>query len=398
MTVRGNVPQYFLVPIQHPTNVEDRSRHIKNRLERLENGQKNLKSDQKWPTQKSMSLHIFKQLNPVPEIIIQPPTPSQQEGTEGGWTYSQPRTPMQPSPGLLTNLLERSLTPRPEFPYPVTMGPRRGPDAQSPVTESSFIYFTFLPLELRLQIWEMELKRPKFIEAQFSSQFYSPTFVGSCTGGPPLLSVCRESRELALCEDFAYLTPTQRDFGRKYVKIPIPHLGRAISNDLRWSRTPYVPKPFVAEKPLPFIPHTDTIFFRSLDRPQGGLQSLACNLAGFENIRHLALPLPTSGLPLRNEWKMCLSLFRNLETLTFMVGCNEHSWLGDEEIELRDAEEWYQDGRARTVKVDKWLLDVSEVGPFLSSLNFEQRMRGSWDEDWKGINVRVVAWRKGCSD
>ncbi|KIN04796.1 hypothetical protein OIDMADRAFT_177160 [Oidiodendron maius Zn] len=398
MTVRGNVPQYFLVPIQHPTNVEDRSRHIKNRLERLENGQKNLKSDQKWPTQKSMSLHILRQLNPVPEIIIQPPTPSQQEETEGGWTYSQPRTPMQPSPGLLTNLLERSLTPRPEFPYPVTMGPRRGPDAQSPVTESSFIYFTFLPLELRLQIWEMELKRPKFIEAQFSSQFYSPTFVGSCTGGSPLLSVCRESRELALCEDFAYLTPTQRDFGRKYVKIPIPHLGRAISNDLRWSRTPYVPKPFVAEKPLPFIPHTDTIFFRSLDRPQGGLQSLACNLVGFENIRHLALPLPTSGLPLRNEWKMCLSLFRNLDTLTFMVGCNEHSWLEDEEIELRDAEEWYQDGRARTVKVDKWLLDVSEVSPFLSSLNFEQRMRGSWDEDWKGINVRVVAWRKGCSD
>ena len=155
-----------------------------------------------------------------------------------------------------------------------------------------------------------------------------------------------------------------------------------------------MPKPFKAETPLPFIPETDTIFFRSMDRPQGGLQSLACNLAGFESIKHLALPLPSSGLPLRNEWRMCLSLFRNLQTLTFMVGCKEHSWLEEDEIELRDAEEWYQDGRARTVKVDKWLLDVSEVSPFLGGLNFEQRMRGSWDEDWKGINVRVVAWRK----
>jgi hypothetical protein len=397
MTVRGNSPQFYLVPIQHPTDVEARSRHIKNRLERLEKGNRNLKSDQKWPTQKSMSLHIYRQLVPVPDIIIQPPTPSDEHGTEGGWELSQPRTPKQPSPGLLTNLLEPSPTPRTEFPYPVSKGSLPSPDSQS-VTDSSFIYFTFLPLELRLQIWEMELKRPKFIEAQFSSQFYSPTFAGSCTRGSPLLSVCRESRERALCEDFAYLTPTQRDFGRKYVHVPLPHLGRAISNDLRWSRTPYVPKPFVVERPLPFMPETDTVFFRSMDRRQGGLQSLACNLAGFENIKHLALPLPTSGLPLRNEWKMCLSLFRNLETLTFMVGCKEHSWLGEDEIELRDAEEWYQDGRARTVKVDKWLLDVSEVGPFLSGLNFEQRMRGSWDEDWKGINVRVVAWRKRCAN
>ena len=214
MTVRGNGPQFYLVPIQHPTNVDDRSRHIKNRLERLENGPRNLKSDQKWPTQKSMSLHIYKQLNPVPDIIIQPPTPNDEQGTEGAWQYSQPRTPMQPSPSLLTTLLAPSPTPRVEFAYPVSRGPRRGPVAHSAVADS-FIYFTFLPLELRLQIWEMELKRPKFIETQFSSQFYSPTFVGACTRGSSLLSVCRESRELALCEDFAYLTPTQRDFGRK---------------------------------------------------------------------------------------------------------------------------------------------------------------------------------------
>lgn len=393
MTVRGYTPRFHLVPIQHPTNFEIRSKHIKARLERLENSHKNLTADQKWPTQKSLSLHIYKQLNPVPEIIIQPPTPNLQEGEE--WTPSQPRTPVKPSTGLLTKILAPSASPRVEFPYQVSRGPHKDIDTRSALAESSFIYFGFLPLELRLQIWEIELKRPKFIEAQFSSQFYSPTFAGSCTRGSALLSVCRESRELALYEEFALLTPTQRDFGRKYVNIPSPHLGRDISNDLRWSRTPHVPpKAVVAEKPLPFMPKSDTIFFRSMDKPQGGLQSLACNLAGFESIRHLALPLPARGLPLRNEWKMCLSLFENLETLTFMVGCKEQSWLEDEEIELRDVEEWYQDGRARTVKVDKWLLDVSEVGPFLSSLNFEERMNGSWDEDWKGVNVRVVAWRK----
>lgn len=231
MTVRGHAPQFYLVPIQHPTNVDDRTRHIRNRLERLDRGHKNLKADQKWPTQKSMSVHLFRQLNPVPEIIIQPPTPNDEDGTEGGagaaWEYSQPRTPMQPSPGLLTNLLAPSPSPRPEFPYPVSRDPIRR-DADEALTSSpssslagnsSFIYFEFLPVELRMQIWETELKRPKFIEAQFSSQFYSPTLVGACTRGSALLFVCRESRELALCQDFAYLTPTQRDFGRKYVSL-----------------------------------------------------------------------------------------------------------------------------------------------------------------------------------
>ena len=273
-------------------------------------------------------------------------------------------------------MLAPSTIKRPSFPFPVSsaLTCTRTPDA--PIITSSFIYFQLLPVELRLQIWEIELKRPKFIEAQFSSQFYSPTFIGPCTRNP-LLSVCKESRELALCEDFAFLTPSQRDFGKK------------------WSRTPFVPHPTVPEKPLPFIPGTDTLFFRSLDRPKGGLQSMACSLAGFEAIQHLALPLPSRGLALRNEWKMCLGLFRDLRTLTFMVGSKEQSWIDEDEIELRDVEEWFVDGRERMLKVDKWLLDVSEVGLFLSGENFEQRMRGSFDGDWGGINVRLVAWKKG---
>lgn len=87
-------------------------------------------------------------------------------------------------------------------------------------------------------------------------------------------------------------------------------------------------------------------------------------------------------------------MFRDLKTLTFLVGSKEQSWVEDGEIELRDVEEWFADGRDRMVKVDKWLLDVSEVGPFLSGVNFEERMRGSWDDEWEGINVRVAAWKK----
>ena len=122
---------------------------------------------------------------------------------------------------------------------------------------------------------------------------------------------------------------------------------------------------------------------------------MACSIAGFENIQHLALPLHGSGLPLKNEWKMCLGLFRNLKTLTFMVGGKDQSWFGENDIELRDVEEWYMDGRPREIKIDRWLMNVNEVGRFLSGICFEQRMRGSWNEEWEGLNVRVVAWKKG---
>jgi hypothetical protein len=77
-----------------------------------------------------------------------------------------------------------------------------------------------------------------------------------------------------------------------------------------------------------------------------------------------------------------------------LVGGKDQSWLQDGEIELRQVEEWYADGRERKMKCDRWLLDVNEVGPFLSGQCFEQRMRGSWDGEWRGINVRVVAWKK----
>jgi len=392
MTVRGNQPKFYLVPIQHIPDTETRSKRIQHRLERLEHGRKNLKADQKWPTQKTMKMHLYQQLREVPKIVLQPPTPVQ----SSTWDHApqiSPCEPYRPSPETLRQLLAPSASLRANFPFPVTSGTNY--TGELSFLESSFIYFQFLPAEIRLEIYELELRRPKFIEAQFSSQFCSPTFVGNCTRGTPLLYVCREARDVALRHEYSFLTPAQRDFGKRYAHISSSCPPWNIANGCRWSQTPATRLPEVVEKPVPFIAESDTIFFRSLDRPQGGLQSLACSISGFENIQHLALPLRASGLPLRNEWKMSLGLFKDLKTLTFLVGGKDQTWFGDSEIELRETGEWYADGRDRMVKCDTWLLDVDEIGRFLSGQCFEERMRGSWDDEWPGINVRVVAWRKG---
>jgi hypothetical protein len=132
-----------------------------------------------------------------------------------------------------------------------------------------------------------------------------------------------------------------------------------------------------------------------MDAPQGGIQSIARSMTGFDCIQHLAIPLPSRGLNLRNEWKRCLALFQDLKTLTFLVGGNDQNWLGEGEIELRDVEEWFVDGRARTVSVEGWSLDIGEVSQFLGGRCFEERMRGAWDSEWMGVNVRCVAWKKG---
>jgi len=392
MTVRGNQPKFYLVPIQHIPDTEIRSKRIQHRLERLENGRRNLKADQKWPTHKTMKMSVYQQLREVPEIVVQPPTPVQRST----WDHaSLPRScgPYRPAPETLQHLLAPSTSPRADFPFQVTTGTREIKELS--FLESSFMYFQFLPVEIRLEIYELELRRPKFIEAQFSSQFCSPTFVGNCTRGTPLLYVCKEARDVALRHEYTFITPTQRDFGKRYGYVPSPGSQVHVINKARWSQTPAIRLPEVVEKPIPFFAESDTIFFRSLDRPQGGLQSLACSISGFENIQHLALPLKASGLPLRNEWKMSLGMFRNLKTLTFLVGGKDQTWFGDSETELRETGEWYADGRDRMVKCDTWLLDVDEIGKFLSGQCFEERMKGSWDDEWQGINVRVVAWKKG---
>jgi len=212
MTVKGSLPQFYLIPIQHPLDIEARSKAIKHRRQKVESSRHNIEKTQKWPSQKTMSVHLYHQLSQVPEIVIRPPTPLLLSG------WSAPDSPARPSMHTLSHLLALPLTPRSEFPYPVTLS--SSPVREKSFIESSFIYFQFLPVELRLQIWGEELRRPKLVEAQFASQFCAPTFVGGCTRGSSLLYVCRESRELALGMEWRFLTPMQRDFGKKYLPLP----------------------------------------------------------------------------------------------------------------------------------------------------------------------------------
>lgn len=111
------------------------------------------------------------------------------------------------------------------------------------------------------------------------------------------------------------------------------------------------------------------------------------------------------------EWKRILvTRFPKLKTLTWMLGGKDQSWIEDREIVLRDLEEWYADGREREMLVEStYLLDVSEVGKYMSGNVFDMKIRGrgkpkqvhwgvkpGWKgtTDWKGLNVRVVAWLK----
>lgn len=153
------------------------------------------------------------------------------------------------------------------------------------------------------------------------------------------------------------------------------------------------------------------MFFRSIDSPPGGLQSLASQIYGTDKIQHLALSFESNSLSLRLEWKRTLAThFPNLKTLTWMLGGKDQSWVEDKEIVLRDLEEWYTDGRERQMLVEStYLLDVSEVGKYMSGGVFDRKIRRrgkpkqtpwgvkeewKWATEWEGLNVRVAAWSK----
>ncbi len=77
----------------------------------------------------------------------------------------------------------------PLAPFPISITRHR------PLT--SFHSFTSLPPELRLQIWQTALESPKFMEVQFCTESFEPTFV-NWGRSSALLYVCRESREVAI--------------------------------------------------------------------------------------------------------------------------------------------------------------------------------------------------------
>ncbi|KAG9248519.1 hypothetical protein BJ878DRAFT_476376 [Calycina marina] len=375
MTVRGNQPVYCPVPLPQLTVAERRSKLIQERLDGLELASKQIVADQRWPTQKEIEKHSFRQRVNIPKVVITPPSPFDSDGFHWIYTRNGYREPMKATAAEIERygFFESPINPRAEFPYGISTGATETKNLS--LLESTFIYFQFLPVEIRLAIWEMELLSPKFIEAQFCAGFFSPTFVGSCTRRPPLLWVNREAREVALREEYGFLKPIRTDIDRR--SIQSMSQSDAIAPGDTWgdigasgSEEPAKSVSYVAER--------DTIFFRPLNGRRSGIRCLTLNVSGFRNIQHLALPLPANGFTLRSEWNERLSEFRDLKTLTLMVGGRDQSWFGHDEIELRGTKEWYADGRDRTVNCDKRLWDVDEIV-------LELWLGGSIHEAQKGV-------------
>jgi hypothetical protein len=251
----------------------------------------------------------------------------------------------------------------------------------------------------------------KFIEVQYSSQFYGPIFFHSFPQASVLFSICRESRELAFSKTMprsevnieapSSLTPfvsvpTNTTFQAAYRRKKLTATRRPSHRLLfHWGQE----ERDLLGISLRFNPALDTIFFRSLDQPfgKGGLLELSHHVNNVEWIQHLAVPLCSAYLPPNNEWKRAIANMRDLKTLTYVVG-DMNQWVGCRYAKLRDVEEWFVDGRdTRCLECDFLCLDVKELGRYLSGRKFEQRVKAShgwrFGDEWKGINVRVVAWK-----
>ncbi len=132
---------------------------IRLRIGSLERRKKVLKPHERWPTVKAVR-HYQEWRSNFP-VLGQLPASSKTKDTK--------------SPAKLH-----------QFHFPISR------DKDRPM----FSQFSNLPPELRIQIWEYTRVVPKFIEAQFCTQFFQPVFV--CNQRNVLFSVCRESRAIAV--------------------------------------------------------------------------------------------------------------------------------------------------------------------------------------------------------
>lgn len=155
-----------------------------------------------------------------------------------------------------------------------------------------------------------------------------------------------------------------------------------------------------------FVPERDTLFFRPMDHSlDNRVQALSLAFLGLHQIEHLAIPLDIKRpIPHSIQWASDMSdrFCLKLKTLTFMLGCEEKSWLGDASIELRDLEQWCVDGRRRMVKInyagwvqlheDRSPFDISELSGRMVAED-ERRYRRV-RAGRKPLKVRVVAWKR----
>lgn len=188
---------------RNPRAVFSRGEQISARVQRLEKTCSKIHQCQRWPTQKSIRAYQHSLL--VPKIHVSPPPQPQGYFHWWGGQITRPREEE------LAEILAPALNAKVEFPVPVRKGWKSeeteggGGKAGKNEEREGFELFSLLPTEIRTQIWESEIRRPKFIEAQVSTAYGKPAFVGHCTKRSPLLSACRESREIALGEKYESL-------------------------------------------------------------------------------------------------------------------------------------------------------------------------------------------------
>jgi hypothetical protein len=379
--------------------LERRNQLTKLRAESLERRKLVLQPHEKWPTVKSVRRYQErKSSSPSASQPPVPPAASQSNDQNGGEGSSSPKGKVK----------DTKTTPSKHNPFPFPIS--------STKNSKTFPQFSRFPPEIRIQIWELALLLPKFIEAQFCTDFYQPSFV-NYVDRPVLVSVCHESRAIALASapDIKSLKalsfkphPLYRTRFQLARNHPNPDLASHNSTgpgaeSRRHRRQQQEPKP---NKTLHFNPERDTIFFRSLDYLPNELGCLH-QINGINTIQNLAIPMELrKGIPSMLEWHGILSSMPELKTLTFMVGSKEKSWKGSQRsIELRDVEQWFVDGRSRAVRrgnggaidvmdVESYLTGLIPLPPYAYVVDRTGRRSRRRSPAMRVVNVRVVAWKR----
>ncbi|KAL2064967.1 hypothetical protein VTL71DRAFT_4107 [Oculimacula yallundae] len=426
--------------------IEKRAQLINLRLLSLERGRMVLKSEEKWPTVKNVHMFKEEQADLLANSILQAPTTlpatsvfklSLQDTEMESGVMSSPEIhhPIVAQGSTMLRLLLTALaflttavygqkrvtwtgqaTNRGEVisqqddtgstikPIPVASFPFSVTHPKSP---SSFFMFSLLPTEIRLDIWELALFHPRFVEVQYCSDFYEPTFVNlPCN---PLSLVCRESAKVVVK---GRLNPN----GETASKLRLfPSHGHYSYPDLTFSqKQKAIFQSGERSKPWPrpeisFIPSRDTIFIRSLDglklnsimyyMPKGRL------LLDMRQVQHLALPLDATSLAASQQFEPFLYRMPALKSLTFMVGSSEKPWMTGGSIELRPLHQWFADGRnkwidfsgkrealVRNSQVQSWLLNPDFESVTGHALGVVSGVHAGWRDLM--ISVRVAAWKR----
>lgn len=109
------------------------------------------------------------------------------------WSNRERSRTTRPESSVLDSILAPSFNSKVDFPIAV----QKEVCSEKRKLGEGFPKFGELPTEIRLQIWETKMRQPRMIEAQYATGMGKPVLLGNYTNLSPLLSTCRESREVA---------------------------------------------------------------------------------------------------------------------------------------------------------------------------------------------------------